>query len=413
MPDRGDQVAVALEHVVVANEEDRHREQGRAGDEDRRLLQGQAVVDPEQHHEADRREQRAEREQVRVGVGQPGADEQVDAEADGEEVAAVDQAEVADLVRLDDEHRREPGGDQQPRPGAAPGARGCARSLPCLRPPALGARAAAASCARRPAALPPGLARLLLRRSPRRASACGPAARAAAWRSSSRVTASSWERSVWLVALSRRSAGIALDLDRGGVDLRVELDPQRQVVRQAAVERQPPAGVGAEEVDLAHARRRRRRRSRPTIATAASDLGEPARPAAARPGAAARRAASRVARLARSAAAATRSAVSPASSAAGPTRVGCSSTSAATSASSSRKATTVMLSRPPASLASRDEAATTASSRLSALGERWPRSGPPGPSSSGRRSRAGRRRPAAPGRSSCRPRPRARGPAPG
>ena len=40
-PDGRDQVAVALEHVVVAQEEDRRREQGRPGDEDRRLLQRQ------------------------------------------------------------------------------------------------------------------------------------------------------------------------------------------------------------------------------------------------------------------------------------------------------------------------------------------------------------------------------------
>ena len=57
-------------------------------------------------------------------------------------------------------------------------------------------------------------------------------------------------------------------------------------------------------------------------------------------------------------------AVSPASSAAGPIRVGTSFVSASRSASSTRKATTVMLSRPPASLASRTRL-ETASSRLS------------------------------------------------
>ena len=112
-PDRSDQVPVALQDVVVAKEQDRGRQHGRSADEDRRLLQGQLLVDPEQHHQSDRGQERAEREQVRVGMGEPGPDEQVDAEADGQEVAAVDQAQVTDPVRLDDEHRREPTGDQQ------------------------------------------------------------------------------------------------------------------------------------------------------------------------------------------------------------------------------------------------------------------------------------------------------------
>jgi hypothetical protein len=42
-------------------------------------------------------------------------------------------------------------------------------------------------------------------------------------------------------------------LDGGGVDLGVELDVQRQVVRKAAIEGQAAAGVAAQEVDLAHA----------------------------------------------------------------------------------------------------------------------------------------------------------------
>ena len=46
-PHRRDQIPVPLEHVVVAHEHDRQRQQDRAGDEDRRLLEGKRVVDPE------------------------------------------------------------------------------------------------------------------------------------------------------------------------------------------------------------------------------------------------------------------------------------------------------------------------------------------------------------------------------
>ena len=80
---------------------------GRPGDEDRCLLQRELVVDSEQHHEADRRKQCAQREQVRVRIRQPSSDEQVDPQADGEEVPAVDQAQIPDLARLHDEHRGE------------------------------------------------------------------------------------------------------------------------------------------------------------------------------------------------------------------------------------------------------------------------------------------------------------------
>ena len=95
-PGGGDQVAVALEHVVVAQEEDRQAEQDQPEDEDRRLVEGELVVDPVDDHQPDRGQQRAEREQVRVRVGQPEAQEEVGGEAEREEVAAVDEAEVGD-----------------------------------------------------------------------------------------------------------------------------------------------------------------------------------------------------------------------------------------------------------------------------------------------------------------------------
>ena len=52
---------------------------------------------------------------------------------------------------------------------------------------------------------------------------------------------------------SRADRPAARRLDRDRVDLGVELDPERQVVRQPAVERHPAALVDAEEVDLADA----------------------------------------------------------------------------------------------------------------------------------------------------------------
>ncbi len=112
-PGSGDHVPVALEHVVVAQEDDRRAEQHQSEDEDRRLVEGELVVDPVDEDEADRREQGTQREQVGVGIGQAQAQEDVRADAEREKVAAVDQAEVGDLVRAHDEHRREPGGDEQ------------------------------------------------------------------------------------------------------------------------------------------------------------------------------------------------------------------------------------------------------------------------------------------------------------
>ena len=84
-PDRRDHVAVALERPHVAQQQDRRREQHDPGHEPARLLARERVVDPVDHHEPERRQQRDQREQVRVGVGQRDADEQVDGEAEREE----------------------------------------------------------------------------------------------------------------------------------------------------------------------------------------------------------------------------------------------------------------------------------------------------------------------------------------
>ena len=66
--DGRDRVAVALEHAEVAQEDDRRREQDEPDDEPLRLLARELLVDPVDDHEAEAREHRDEREQVRVRV---------------------------------------------------------------------------------------------------------------------------------------------------------------------------------------------------------------------------------------------------------------------------------------------------------------------------------------------------------
>ena len=111
--DDGDRVPVALEHVVVAQELDRQREQDQAEDEPVGLVAGEVFVDPVDHHQAERGQQRDEREQVGVGVGQAQPQVDVGRQADGEEVGAVDQAEVAEFRVLLGEDRGEAGGEQE------------------------------------------------------------------------------------------------------------------------------------------------------------------------------------------------------------------------------------------------------------------------------------------------------------
>ena len=112
-PATGDRVPVALEHLVVAQELDRQREEDEAEDEPVGLVAGQAFVDPVDHHQPERGQQRDQREQVGVGVGEPDPQVDVGREADREEVGAVDQAEVAELRVLLGEDGGEAGGEQE------------------------------------------------------------------------------------------------------------------------------------------------------------------------------------------------------------------------------------------------------------------------------------------------------------
>ena len=70
-PRERDAVAVALEHaVVLAQRDDRRREEDEPDDEPLRLLAREVLVEAVEHHEAEAREHRDEREEVRVGVRQ-------------------------------------------------------------------------------------------------------------------------------------------------------------------------------------------------------------------------------------------------------------------------------------------------------------------------------------------------------
>ncbi len=95
-PTRGDRVAVPLEHAQVAQQQDRRGEQDQPDDEPLRLLARELLVDPVDDDEAEAGEHRDEREQVRVGVRQREAQEQVPGEAQAEEQRAVGERDVGE-----------------------------------------------------------------------------------------------------------------------------------------------------------------------------------------------------------------------------------------------------------------------------------------------------------------------------
>ena len=109
-----DDVAIALEHPhVLAQRDDRAREDDEPHDEPLRLLAGEVLVEPVEHHEPEARERRDEREEVRVGVRERHAHDEVRDEAQAEEQPAVGQRRVREDVVALHEHRREARCDQQ------------------------------------------------------------------------------------------------------------------------------------------------------------------------------------------------------------------------------------------------------------------------------------------------------------
>ena len=108
-----DHVAVALELAVVAEGDDRDREQDESEHEPLGLLAGQGRVDPVDHHQAEAGQDGHQREQVGIGVGQRHAQEDVPGQAQAQEDRPVGQRDVGEVVGALDVDPGEAGGDQQ------------------------------------------------------------------------------------------------------------------------------------------------------------------------------------------------------------------------------------------------------------------------------------------------------------
>ena len=110
---RRDRVAVALEHMVVLDHQDRDAEEREADHEPLGLLARQLGVDPVDQHQADAGQGGGQREHVRVGVREPRPDEEVRQHAQPEEERAVGERRVGDVLGPRGQDRREPGRHQQ------------------------------------------------------------------------------------------------------------------------------------------------------------------------------------------------------------------------------------------------------------------------------------------------------------
>ena len=101
-PASGDRVAVALERAVVAQEARSSRQKSsRPNTNHCACSRASSLVDPVDHHQPERGEHGDEREQVRVGVRQPRADEDVREHAAAEEEQPVGRRRVwASSVRV-------------------------------------------------------------------------------------------------------------------------------------------------------------------------------------------------------------------------------------------------------------------------------------------------------------------------
>ena len=111
-PGERDQVAVALEGLVVAQEDDGRREEDEPEHEPVGLVARKTLIEAIEHHEPERRQQGDQGEEERVGVGQPDPDHEVRRDADGEEIGPVEDARI-ELIGVGDQHGRESGRDQQ------------------------------------------------------------------------------------------------------------------------------------------------------------------------------------------------------------------------------------------------------------------------------------------------------------
>ena len=106
-------VAQALQLADVAEHEHDHREDDQADDDPQALVAGQHRVDAVDLDLADRRQQRDQRQQVRVGARQRDAQHDVGDAVQPDEQRGVRQRRGRDGVLAGDEHRAEAGHDQQ------------------------------------------------------------------------------------------------------------------------------------------------------------------------------------------------------------------------------------------------------------------------------------------------------------
>ena len=115
--DQGDRVPVPLEHRVVAEDLDHDREEDQPEHEPVGLVAGQLTtqfgVEPVEHDESEGGQQRHQREEVRVSVGQADPDVDVGGEADRQEVEPVGETQVGQLAVVLREDRGEAGGQEQ------------------------------------------------------------------------------------------------------------------------------------------------------------------------------------------------------------------------------------------------------------------------------------------------------------
>jgi hypothetical protein len=101
--------------MVVAQRDDRRREDDQPDDEPLRLFAREVLVEAVEHDEAEAGQHRDEREEVGVGVGQRHAQHEVCGQAERQEDQPVGQRQVRQQVVALDEDRGEPGGHEQRR----------------------------------------------------------------------------------------------------------------------------------------------------------------------------------------------------------------------------------------------------------------------------------------------------------
>ena len=108
-----DHIAVLLELAVVAEGDDRHREQHEPQHEPLGLLARVGGTDPVDHHDPEAGQERHQGEHVGVGVGQRDADEDVPDQAQAQEDRPVGERHVGQHLLALDEHAGESSGDEQ------------------------------------------------------------------------------------------------------------------------------------------------------------------------------------------------------------------------------------------------------------------------------------------------------------